>query len=50
MKDIVKALGLGTAFAVAYSAGFWLWENVLEEKAEDFKEYLESKRNREEEN
>jgi hypothetical protein len=47
MKDILKVMGLGTAIAVAYSAGFWLWENVLEEKFDDVKEYLESKRTKE---
>lgn len=47
MKSIIKVLGLGTAIAVAYSAGFWLWDNVLEEKADDLLCHLKSKRTEE---
>ena len=50
MKNFFKTMGWCTAMGVAFNAGYWLWENVLEEKAEDLVDYLKSKSNRKEEN
>lgn len=47
MKNFFKTMGWCTAMGVAFNAGYWLWENVLEEKFDDVKEYLESKRTKE---
>lgn len=43
MKDVIKYLGSMTACAVGWCAGHWLWEEVLEDKMNDFKEYLKNK-------
>lgn len=44
MKDIIKYVGSMAACAVGWLAGSWLWEEVLEEKVEDFRDYLKDKR------
>lgn len=43
MKDVIKYLGSMAACAVGWMAGSWLWEEVLEEKMDDFKDYLRNK-------
>lgn len=44
MKDIIKYFGSMAACAVGWLAGCWLWEEILEEKADDFKEKLSNKK------
>lgn len=46
MKDIVKYFGQMAVCAVGWLAGCWLWQEVLEEKADDFKEKLSNKKER----
>ena len=43
MKDIVKYSGTMAACAVGWMAGSWLWQEVLEEKMYDLKDYLKDK-------
>ena len=43
MKSIINVLGIGILAGVGTSAGFWLWEEVLEDKVEDFRDYLSKK-------
>lgn len=44
MKENIKYLGNMIACAVGWLAGCWVWENVLEDKVDDFKEKLDDKR------
>lgn len=44
MKDIVKYVGSMAACAVGWLAGYWLWEEVLEDKMDGFKDYLKNRR------
>lgn len=44
MKDSMKTFGTMTVAGVGYLFGRWLWENVIEEKVDDFKDYLDSKK------
>lgn len=44
MKDVIKYLGSMAACAVGWCAGHWLWEEVLEDKMTDFKDYLKNKK------
>ena len=43
MKDVIKYLGSMAACAVGWMTGLWLWEEVLEEKMDGFKDYLGNK-------
>ena len=43
MKTIIKVLGLGILAGVGSSAGYWLWEEVLEDKVDDLKDRLSKK-------
>ena len=43
MKDVIKYLGSMAACAVGWLAGCWVWDEVLEDKMNDFKNYLKSK-------
>lgn len=45
MKETIKYLGNMAACAVGWWAGCWLWDNVLGDKLDDFKEALERKKN-----
>ena len=38
MKIIVATLGLGILSGIGMAAGYWLWENVLEEKVSNLKD------------
>lgn len=44
MKNIINYFGSMAVCAVGWLAGCWVWENVLEDKMDDFKEKLENKR------
>lgn len=44
MKSIINTLMAGAAVIIGMKAGEWLWEEVLEEKVDDFKDYLTNKR------
>ena len=44
MKDIIKCFGSMAACVVGWLAGSWLWEEVLEEKMDDFKGYLKNRK------
>ena len=44
MKDVIKYLGSMAACAVGWFAVSWLWEEVLEDKMNDFKDYLKNKK------
>lgn len=44
MKDVIKSFGTMVSCAVGWFAGCWLWEEVLEDKVENFKENLANKR------
>lgn len=44
MKNIINTLVAGAAVIVGMKAGEWLWDEVLEEKVDDFKDYLADKR------
>lgn len=46
MKNLVKMFGMTTVGGVGVYFGYWLWDNILEEKVEDFKDYLDDKRKR----
>ena len=43
MKDVIKYLGSMAACAVGWLAGCWVWDEVLKDKMNDFKDYLKSK-------
>ena len=43
MKDIVKCFGSMAACAVGWLAGCWLWQEVLEDKADALKEKFGNK-------
>lgn len=45
MKNIMNTLAAGAAMIVGMKAGEWLWDEVLEDKVDDFKDYLANKRN-----
>lgn len=44
MKDIVKYFATAFVFGAGYMAGVWAWEEVLEDKVEDFRGYLAKKK------
>lgn len=44
MKDSMKLFGNMIGAGIGYLFGCWLWENVIEEKVDDFKGYLDSKK------
>lgn len=44
MKSIIQSAAIGTASVVGMLAGFWLWNEVLEEKANDLKDRLQTKK------
>lgn len=44
MKDIIKYAGSMAACAVGWLAGYWLWDEVLEDKMDGLKDYLENRR------
>lgn len=35
MKEIMKVAGLMVTAGVAYGFGWWLWDNILEDKVDD---------------
>ena len=43
MKNVINTLLAGTAVIVGMKAGEWLWDEVLEDKVTDFKDYLANK-------
>lgn len=44
MKTIIAYLGIGIATGVGIMGGYWLWDNVLEDKADDLKDRLSKKK------
>jgi hypothetical protein len=44
MKEIIRIAGLGVVCGIAVQAGYWLWDNVLEDKVEDFYDYCQKKK------
>lgn len=44
MKDSIKVFRNMTVAVIGYSFGCWVWNNVIEDKMDDFKDYLDSKR------
>lgn len=44
MKNVINTLMAGAAVIVGMKAGEWLWDEVLEDKVTDFKDYLANKR------
>lgn len=48
MKNIINTLAAWAAVMVGLKAGEWLWDEVLEEKADDFKGRLKSKKSKKE--
>lgn len=43
MKTIISLIGAGIATGVGIQGGFWLWDNVLEEKVEGLRDRLSKK-------
>lgn len=43
MKNVINTLMAGAAVIVGMKAGEWLWDEVLEDKVTDFKDYLANK-------
>ena len=44
MKSLMYSFGLGVVGGIGAMLGYWLWENKLEEKVDDFDDYLKNKR------
>ena len=44
MKSLMYSFGLGVVGGIGVMLGYWLWENKLEEKVDDFDDYLKNKR------
>lgn len=44
MKNVINTLMAGAAVIVGMKAGEWLWDEVLEDKVTDLKDYLANKR------
>ena len=43
MKNIINLTAVCAVMGIGMSAGYWLWENVLEDKADKFKDTLTKK-------
>lgn len=48
MKTIVNSFILGAAVGAGYSAGYYLWEEVLEDKMDDLICYFRNKKGKRE--
>lgn len=48
MKGIISLIAVTAVMGVGMNAGFWLWENVLEDKADNLKDKLTKKLAKEE--
>lgn len=44
MKEIIKTAGLMFTAGVAYGFGYWVWDNILEDKVDDFYDYQQKKK------
>ena len=43
MKDLIKFVGTFALAGIGMNAGFWVWENVLEDKVDNLKDKLSKK-------
>ena len=44
MKEIIRIAGLGVVCGVAVQAGYWLWDNILEDKVDEIYENHQKKK------
>lgn len=44
MKTFISCLGFGIATGVGLMGGYWLWNEVLEDKMDDLKDRLSKKK------
>lgn len=44
MKEIIRIAGLGVVCGVAVNVGYWLWDNILEDKLDGFYDYQQKKK------
>lgn len=43
MKNLIKSMGLMTMYGISAAAGYWIWEEFLEDKVREVKEKLEKR-------
>lgn len=46
MKNIINSFMAAAAIAAGYMAGCYLWSEVIEDKVDDFRCYLNNKKNK----
>lgn len=44
MKDFIKGVGIMAVYGAAISAGFWLWDNHIEDKVEKLVDKITKKK------
>lgn len=43
MKNFIKMAGIAVVYGAALNAGFWLWDNYIEDKVENLVDKLAKK-------
>lgn len=47
MKGIINLIGVTAIMGIGMNAGFWIWENILEDKVDNLKDNVTKKFNKE---